>query len=110
VARIDVEVVAPLLVGLGAWRRLLIDHVKDPLGRCAGCKGPTVAGQLWPCNLHLLATRASELHEEWLAGLREGDEPPGVCHGCGGPSEGMVCGACVRAEQEEQAKEEASAS
>ena len=107
---LDVENLAREFLGLGAWRRLLIAHVEDRLGRCAGCELPTSAGQRWPCSLHIVATRAGELHEEWLAGLREGDEPPGVCHGCGGPSEGMVCAGCVRAEQEEQAKEEASAS
>lgn len=103
---LDVEGLAREIVGLGAWRRLLIAHRKDRLGRCTGCDLPTGAGQRWPCSLHLIATRAGELHEEWLASLREGDEPPGVCHGCGGPSEEMVCTACVLADQEEREKEE----
>lgn len=103
---VDFDAMAREVVGLGAWRRLLVAHVADRMGRCEGCATQVNAGRRWPCNLYLVATRAGELHEEWLASVREGDEPPGVCHGCGGPSEGMVCGACVRAEQEEREREE----
>lgn len=92
---INFEEVAQEVAGLvGVWHRLLTEHVKDRLGRCAGCREVQGPGHVWPCNLRLIALRAREL------------DPTDVCHGCGGPAEGLVCGACEKAEREARKKEQ----
>jgi len=42
-------------------RRLLAEHVPDRLGRCTACRNAG-SGVRWPCTLHQIATRASDLH------------------------------------------------
>ena len=109
---VDVDEVARYFFGLRAWRQLLAWHVPDELDRCRGCGDPQGSGPIWPCTLHIIATRAREIHEEHVAAItthlgsiKVADLPalpPGVCHGCSGPSEGIICGACERAEREER--------
>ena len=58
---------ADVMAGMpGVWRRLLIAHVPDRLGRCRGCRSNTGSGELWPCSLHRIATEARQLHEQNL--------------------------------------------
>ena len=90
----------------GAWRRLLAWHVPDDSGRCAGCHEDQGAGHPWPCTLHAVAVKAARFHEEWIALVRQETEPSGICHGCGGPAEGLVCGSCEQEEREAREKEE----
>ena len=58
---------ADVMAGMpGVWRRLLLAHVPDRLGRCRGCRSNTGSGELWPCSLHRIATEARQLHEQKL--------------------------------------------
>lgn len=58
----ELDAMARQVAGLrGAWQTLLRDHTADSRGRCRGCRESQGAGQLWPCMLHTLATRAGEL-------------------------------------------------
>jgi hypothetical protein len=58
---------ADVMAGMpGVWRRLLLAHVPDRLGRCRGCRSNTGSGELWPCSLHRIATEARQLHEQNL--------------------------------------------
>ena len=106
--RVKLEEVAWEVFNLpgAAWRRLLAWHVKDDAGRCKGCHEDQGPGHIWPCALHVIATKAAQYHEEWIALVRQETEPTGICHGCGGPAEGLICGACARAEREAQKKKE----
>jgi hypothetical protein len=53
---------ASVLAGMPeVFGRLLAEHVPDRLGRCAACRNAG-SGVVWPCSLHQIATRASELH------------------------------------------------
>jgi hypothetical protein len=55
----------------GVAERLLAVHAEDGSGRCAVCSsGRQTARYVWPCQLHLLATRAIE--------VRDAGEPPDV--------------------------------
>lgn len=44
------------------WRRLLVDHVADRLGRCAACRRAGGSGEVWPCSLHRIALDAQRIH------------------------------------------------
>lgn len=109
---VDVDVVAREIFGMrGAWRRLLDWHVPDAHNNCRGCVEWQGAGHRWPCALHVIATRAREIHDRHVEafdtqlGSLSKDAPPpppGTCHGCGGVSEGIICGACERAEREDR--------
>ena len=58
---------ADVMAGMpGVWRRLLLAHVPDRLGRCRGCRSNTGSGEVWPCSLHRIATQARQLHEQNL--------------------------------------------
>jgi hypothetical protein len=46
----------------GVWRRLLIAHVADRLGRCMSCRTASGSGERWPCSLHQIATEAKRLY------------------------------------------------
>ena len=45
-----------------AWRRLLVWHVADHTGRCTGCHEDQGPGHIWPCAVHVIATKAAEDH------------------------------------------------
>lgn len=46
----------------GVAERLLAVHAEDGSGRCVVCSSGRQAGHyVWPCQLHLLATRAIEV-------------------------------------------------
>lgn len=48
----------------GAAQRLLAVHMEDGSGRCRVCSSGRQAGRyVWPCQLHLLATRAVEIQD-----------------------------------------------
>jgi len=47
----------------GVWRRLLVAHVPDRLGRCASCRTASGSGEVWPCTLHRIASEAQRLHD-----------------------------------------------
>lgn len=49
------------------WRRLLVAHVPDRLGRCTSCRNSSGSGERWPCSLHRIAEDAQRLY-----GLRLG--------------------------------------
>ncbi len=49
----------------GAAERLLAVHIEDGSGRCRVCSSGTQAGRyVWPCQLHVLATRAVEIQND----------------------------------------------
>jgi hypothetical protein len=63
----EVGSMADVMAGMpGVWRRLLLAHVPDRLGRCRGCRSDTGSGERWPCSLHRIATEARQLHEQKL--------------------------------------------
>lgn len=105
---VDVDTVAREIFGLrGAWRTLLEWHVPDDHDRCRGCAEWQGPGHRWPCSLHVIATRARQMHDEHmesfdkhLGTLTRG----GVCRGCDKPSEGIICAACEKAEREDREK------
>lgn len=116
---LDVDAVAREIFGLRAWRNLLAEHVEDDHGRCKGCAAPQQGGRRWPCPLQIIATRASQINDEHVEAItthlgsisKDGPPPlPGECHGCAGPSEGIICGDCERAERQDREKEESDAS
>ncbi|MHA6795428.1 hypothetical protein ACVGVM_18215 [Pseudonocardia bannensis] len=45
------------------WRRLLVEHVPDRLGRCTACRNVSGSGVRWPCTLQQIASQARVLHE-----------------------------------------------
>ncbi len=45
------------------WRRLLVAHVADRLGRCTACRNSSGSGERWPCSLHRIADDAQRLYE-----------------------------------------------
>ena len=45
------------------WRRLLIAHVPDRLGRCTACRNSSGSGERWPCSLRRIATDARRVYE-----------------------------------------------
>jgi hypothetical protein len=45
------------------WRRLLLAHVPDRLGRCTACRHASGSGEKWPCNLYGVASEAERLHD-----------------------------------------------
>ena len=47
----------------GVWRRLLVAHVPDRLGRCSACRTAGGPGARWPCSLYDIAAEAKRLHE-----------------------------------------------
>lgn len=49
------------------WRRLLVAHQPDRLGRCAACRTSSGSGERWPCSLQRIAREAERRH-----GLRQG--------------------------------------
>jgi hypothetical protein len=58
---------ADVMAGMpGVWRRLLVAHVPDRLGRCRGCRSDGGSGERWPCSLHRIAKEAQRLHEQKL--------------------------------------------
>ena len=57
----------------GVWRRLLVAHVPDRLGRCCGCRSDTGSGKRWPCSLYRIATEARGLHEQRLTRAIDSD-------------------------------------
>lgn len=49
----------------GAAERLLAVHTEDGSGRCRVCSsGRQTARYVWPCQLHVLATRAVEIQND----------------------------------------------
>jgi hypothetical protein len=60
--------IADVMAGMPeVWRRLLVAHVPDRLGRCTGCRTANGSGERWPCSLHGIASDAERLY-----GLRLG--------------------------------------
>ena len=52
----------------GLAERLLAEHIDDGAGRCRGCTGGgRGARPRWPCPLHGLALRASQLVRDGVA-------------------------------------------
>ncbi len=45
------------------WRRLLVAHVPDRLGRCTACRNSSGSGERWPCSLSRIATDARRVYE-----------------------------------------------
>ena len=57
----------------GVWRRLLVAHVPDRLGRCRGCRSDTGSGVRWPCSLSRIAEQARRLHDRKLTEAIDSD-------------------------------------
>jgi hypothetical protein len=57
----------------GVWRRLLVAHVPDRLGRCRGCRSDTGSGERWPCSLYRIANEARRLHDQKLTEAIDSD-------------------------------------
>ena len=44
------------------WRRLLVAHVPDRLGRCSACRTSSGSGERWPCSLRRIAEEAERIY------------------------------------------------
>ncbi len=49
------------------WRRLIVAHVADRMGRCAACRTASGSGERWPCSLSRIASEAAQAHSRRLA-------------------------------------------
>ncbi|MGI5129240.1 hypothetical protein ACQEVB_20715 [Pseudonocardia sp. CA-107938] len=62
-ARDDAPSMAAVMAGMPVvWRRLLLAHVPDRLGRCAECRTSSGSGERWPCSLRRIAEEAERIY------------------------------------------------
>ena len=60
------------------WRRLLVAHKPDRLGRCSGCRTSSGSGARWPGSLHAIASEAQRRNGRRLGQAVGGGERAGA--------------------------------